>query len=285
MEREALNDTIRSLQEVAIPSWQGLVVLIDVLLVAFVVYRLLKLVRGTRAWRVAFGVGVFAGAYFLSDSLEFRTLHWLLDKAALLGPVALAVIFLPELRQAIEGFGNIGGLGEKLIGSSQTMGANTLEEVLAAVSEMAEQRTGALIVLERGNRLDDIAENGVPLSAEVTAALLVTIFQDGSPLHDGAVVIRSGKIVAAACRLPLSENPRLSPQMHMRHRAGVGISEQSDCVVIIVSEERGQVSLAQNGQIDRMPMASDLRKALSETMRGGPAKSEPRNKAKSRRTG
>jgi diadenylate cyclase len=280
-----LSDLVRSLQELAVPSWQGFVVLADILLVAFVVYRLLKLVRGTRAWRVALGVGVFAGAYFVSDALEFRTLHWLLDKAALLGPVALAVIFLPELRQAIEGFGNIGGIGEKLIGPSNAMGANTLEEVLAAVGEMAEQRTGALIVLERGNRLDDIAENGVPLSAEVTAALLVAIFQGGSPLHDGAVIVRNDKIVAAACRLPLSENPRLSPQMHMRHRAGVGVSEQTDCVVVIVSEERGQVSLAHDGQIDRMPMASDLRKSLYELMRGSVSVPDQRAKAKGRRTG
>lgn len=251
---------------------------IDLVLVTYLVYRLLKLIRGTRAWRVVLGVGVFIVALALSDYFELRTLHWVLEKATLLGPVALAILFLPELRQAIEGFARIGSWPERLMGHEDLMKGDVLEVIVAAVAEMAEQRTGALLVLERGTKLDDIAENGVPVNAQVTAPLLGAIFNEGSPMHDGAVIVRSGQVLAAACRLPLSENPAIDPHFHMRHRAGVGISEQADCVVLIVSEERGLVHCAIHGRLIPVPTGKELRELLNTELRGGLGRQKERRR-------
>ncbi len=275
-------DALQRLREQFSFSWQGLVNVLDVLLVTYVVYRVLKLVRGSRAWRLFLGILAFVALLLLSDFLGLQTLHWLLDKATLLAPVALAIIFLPELRQAIEGFGRLGVWSERLGRGTATMGANALEEVVAAVTEMAEQRTGALIVLERNVRLQDVADNGVPVRAVVTAPLLGAIFYDRSPLHDGAALIRGDQVTAAACRLPLSDTDGIDPQFHMRHRAGIGISEQADCVVVIVSEERGTVSVALEGRLIGMPSAQALRDLLNREMRGTPA---PRPRKASSRPG
>lgn len=252
------------------PGPQMVVNVIDVLLVTYVVYRLLKLIRGTRAWRVTLGISVFVSALLLSDLFEFRALHLILQQATLLGPVALAILFLPELRQAIEGFAKVGLWTGGLINNSEPgIHGDALEEIVAAVAEMAESKTGCLIVVERGTHLDDIAENGVPVRAQVTAALLGAVFTEGSPLHDGAALIRNNQILAAACRLPLSENPRIDSHFHMRHRAGIGISEQADCVVVIVSEERGSVSIALDGKVVPVPSGKELRELLTQELRGG----------------
>ncbi len=261
-------DVWHRLSELWDPSFQGFVNVIDILLVAYLVYRLLKLIRGGRAWRVVLGVAMFVVALIVSDRLGLKTLHWILDKATLLAPVALVILLLPELRQAVEGFAKIGFLPDRLISGDTKMGANALEEVVAAVSEMAEQRIGALIVLERATRLDDVAQNGVPISAVVTAPLLGAIFYHGNPLHDGAVIIRRDQVLAAACRLPLSESATIDSHYHMRHRAGVGMSEQCDAVVVMVSEERGGISVALDGVLTNLSSIQDLRKLLNEEMRG-----------------
>ena len=254
---------------------------IDILLVTFLVYHLLRLIRGTRAWRVVLGVGVYILTLVLSDYLELRTLHWVLETGKLLGPVALAILFLPELRQAIEGFARLGLWPERFIGQDQmSLHGDALEEIVAAVAELAEQRTGALIVIERLTTLDMVAENGVPVKAQVTAPLLGAIFNEGSPMHDGAAVIRSGQILSAACRLPLSENPSIDSHFHMRHRAGVGISEQSDCVAIIVSEERGLVSCAIDGRLTTVPGGKQLRELLNQELRGGLGRKQRRKRSR-----
>lgn len=262
-----MRDVFERLSELWEPSLQGFINVIDVLLVTYLVYRLLKLIRGTRAWRVVLGIAMFIVALIASERLQLRTLHWVLDKATLLAPVALVILFLPELRQAVEGFARIGFLPERVFGSDPAMGANAMEELIAAVTEMQEQRTGALIVLERSVYLDDIAQNGVPVNATLTSALLGAIFYHGNPLHDGAAVIRRNQVLAAACRLPLSESLHLDNHLHMRHRAGIGISEQADCVVVIVSEERGQVSVAIDGVLTTMKSTADLRNLLNQEMR------------------
>lgn len=237
---------------------------LDIALVAFLVYRLLKLVRGTRAWRVVLGLGVFVAALALSERLGLSTLHWLLDKATLLAPVALVILFLPELRQTIESFARLGSLSGWLTSGEGAVSSKTVAEVSKAVEELAQTRTGALIVLERGTQLDDICGNGIPVQAVVTAPLLVAIFYEGNPLHDGAVVVRGETVLAAACRLPLSESTTLSDRYHMRHRAGLGMSEQSDAVVVIVSEERGQVSLAIEGRLETLLSPENLRERLEQ---------------------
>lgn len=245
--------------------------MIDILLVAFVVFKILQLVRGTRAWRVVLGIGVFVLALFLSDRLGLRTLHWILDKATLLAPVALVILFLPELRQAIEGFAKVGLWSGRLISGETALADQTITELARAAEEMAASQTGALIVIERANRLEDIAANGVPVRAVVSAPLLGAIFYEGNPLHDGAVIVRESEVLAAACRLPLSESARIGNKYHMRHRAGIGISEQSDCVVLIVSEERGSISLAIDGELEVLPNAEKLLTRLREEL----AKAQP----------
>lgn len=248
------------------PSWRGLVHVIDILLVTYLTYRLLKLVRGTRAWRVILGLGVFVAALALSEYLGLRTLHWILDKATVLAPVALVILFLPELRQAIDGFARLGLWSGRLIGGETSLEEQVIDQIAEAAGDMADDRTGALIVIERSNRLDDIAANGVPVHADVTAPLLGAIFYEGNPLHDGAVIVRDKEVLAAACRLPMSESITIGDKYHMRHRAGIGISEQSDAVVVIVSEERGTVQLAIDGELivlaDQEELAVRLRQEL-----------------------
>lgn len=277
-----MNEFSKRFQDLFAPGLQGVVNIVDILLVTYLVYRLLKLVRGTRVWRVVLGIGVFIAVLGLSDFLGFKTLHWILEQGTLLGPVALVILFLPELRQALEGFARFGIWGGKFMGNETSLGGDTLQEIVSAVAEMAEQRTGALIILERGANLDAIAENGVPVRAQVTAALLGAIFNEGSPLHDGATLIRHGQIIAAACRLPLSESVTIDSHYHMRHRAGVGITEEADCVAIIVSEERGHVTVAIDGKLIPMPTGKDLRELLNQELRGGLSKSKIRRKRERR---
>ncbi len=223
------------------------------------------LVRGTRAWRILLGLSIFGIVYALSGpaSLNLRTLHWMLDKATPLGPVALVILFLPELRQAIEGMGRLGfqlqHFGE---GGADRLAAHTIKEIVSAVTELAADRTGALIVIEKGVELQEVVATGVSLNAKVSSALLGSIFYDQNPLHDGAAIIRGDQILAAACRLPLSESSRIDTHVHMRHRAAVGISEAVDCLTIVVSEERGTISIADAGALIRLSTPSELRERL-----------------------
>lgn len=243
---------------------------VDIFLVTYLFYRLALLIRGSRAWRILGGVVTFVVVLFISDRLQLVALNWLLDKATLLAPVALVILLLPELRQALEGFGKLGFWPQTLSGSEGRVEAQTIEELVAAVVEMSAAHTGALIVIERAAKLEEVVHNGVQVDAKVTAPLLGSIFYEGNPLHDGAVVIRGDKILAAACRLPLSESQKLDNMLHMRHRAGVGVTEAHDCITVIVSEERGTIRVAVDGQLKKMATHSDLRDFLNEHLRGHP---------------
>lgn len=246
---------------------QVIVNVVDILLVAYVIYRLLKLVRGRRAWRIVIGIIVFIVALVVSDWMQFYTLHWILDKLTLLAPVALVILFLPELRQAVEGFGKLGGWTERLMSAHHQTGTDSVVEVCKAVAEMAEHRIGALIVIEKTANLQEIADNGIPVHAQVTAPLLGAIFYHGNPLHDGAIVVRGNEVVAAACRLPMSDSRVLPPHYHMRHRAGLGMSEHSDAIVVIVSEERGEIAVAHEGTIRFVEDDLELRRLLDRELR------------------
>jgi diadenylate cyclase len=246
---------------------------IDILLVTVVNYKILMMIRGTRAWRVVLGAIGFVGLLWLSSYLGLTTLHWILDKAAILAPLALVILLLPQLRHVLEGLATAKLLGIPIfpqnIGSLQSeTEARTVEELVAATAELASSRVGALIVIERGAPLDEIIVNGVELNARVSAPLLGSIFYEGNPLHDGAVVIRKDLLVAAACRLPLSDSQRMDPNLHMRHRAGLGVAEAFDCLVIIVSEERGTISIAHHGRLVRLHDHQELRTALNRELRG-----------------
>lgn len=217
------------------------------------------------------GIGVFALALFLSEKLGLQTLYWMLQQATILAPVVLVLLFLPELRQAIEGFAKVGEFSGRLIGQDAFLKRQVVSEVARAASEMAQVRTGALIILERSNRLDDIVRTGVPVRALVTSKLIEAIFYEGNPLHDGAIVIRDDTILAAACQLPLTESRFVSDKYHMRHRAGIGMSEQSDSVVLAVSEERGEISLMIEGRLEIMPDQNKLTDRLEGLMNVGDA--------------
>ncbi|HWP30779.1 MAG TPA: diadenylate cyclase CdaA [Fimbriimonadales bacterium] len=236
--------------------------LLDVLLVAYLTYRLLLLVRSSRAWRVLGGIGIYMVVWWLSDRFGLRTLHFILDKGLALGPVALVILFLPELRSAIEGFGRLGFWAVRRPGTYR-MSIPIIEEIVSAVTQLSQNRTGALIVVERNDLLPEVEKNGIPLDAQVSAPLLCSIFYGTNPLHDGAVIIRRDRVVAAGCMLPLSET-RLRSHLHLRHRAALGITENSDAIAIVVSEERGSISLAVEGTIKEDLTPSLLREYLHQ---------------------
>lgn len=235
---------------------------VDILLVAFIIYKVLSIIKGTQGIRILGGIATFVLALYLSKWLELNTLNWLLDKATLLGPVALVILLLPELRQALEGLGKLGLWPDRLVNAEAHSATHTIEEVVAAVAELAAERVGALIVFERSANMDEIIEKGIKLDAVVSAPLILSIFYKSNPLHDGAAIIRCDRVVAAACRLPLSESSRLDSTAHMRHRAAVGVTEAIDAFSVVVSEERGTISYAVNGQLKRVSTPAELREAM-----------------------
>ena len=232
------------------------------------------LVRGTRGWRILLGLLVFAAALTLCDVLNLVTLHWILEKATMLGPVALVILFLPELRQTLEGLTKFSLMPERVVeaGHEKTLDRTAVEEIVGAVTEMARDRIGAILVIETGAHMDEISANGVPLNAKISSSLLGSIFYGQNPLHDGAVIIRGDSILAAACRLPLSESARIDKTLHMRHRAAIGVTEQNDAVSIVVSEERGTISVVQEGKLQLLKTSAELREFLINQV----TKDEPR---------
>jgi diadenylate cyclase len=238
---------------------------LDIVLVAFIIYKVLMLIRGTRAWRIVVGGAFFILLLLLSSKFHFTTLHWLLDKAAVLLPVALVILLMPELRQLLEGMGRLPILNH----AGDETEVRTIEEIVASTAELSASRVGALIVIERTNSLEDVISTGVNLSARVSAPLLGSIFYEGNPLHDGAVVIRGDTLLSAACRLPLSESRRVIDRtLHMRHLAAIGVSEAFDCITIVVSEERGTISFTAHGEIYKLNGPGELRDILHREVRG-----------------
>jgi diadenylate cyclase len=244
-------------------------VVVDVWAVAWLIYRLLLLAKGTRAWQIIIGLMIFFAAVFLSDWLRLYSLNWLLRQAFPLGPVAIVILFLPELRHALEEFGRPGFWGRSLgLVASERM-IDMINAVVSAVSTMSVKRIGALIVFERETGLEDIIATGTEMNAKASSALLGTIFHKGTPLHDGAVVIREDMIVAAGCTLPLTASPKVDAAVHTRHKAALGMSEESDAVVVVVSEETGTVSIAVDGKLFRGLRDDMLRERLMRLLQVG----------------
>lgn len=250
--------------------WATLLYWLDILVVTFIIYRLFLLIRGPRAWRIVVGVLFFIAALVVSRLTSLLGLHWILDKAAILAPVALVILLLPELRQGLERLGSpvADRVSIDRLATASRSPIRKIEEIVEAVTDLAANRIGAIIVIERATNLDEIAGSGVEMDAMITAPLLVSIFYEGNPLHDGAVIIRKDKILAAACRLPLSDSSKLAQNVHMRHRAAVGISEITDAFVIAVSEERGTISFAVDGNLKLLPTHVELRETLNREVRG-----------------
>lgn len=240
-------------------TWMGI---LDVLVVAYLIYRLLLLVRGTRALQILGGLGTLLLALVLSDRFQLNTLNWLLRQVVPLGPVAIVILFYPELRHALEEFGpRFWSRGLSLLNREDV--SEMIEAVVSAVGMLSAHRIGTLIVFERQTGLDDVIGTGVLLDAVVTVELLETIFYKGTSLHDGAVVIRNSKIAAAACILPLTDRPKVDATVHTRHKAALGMSENSDAVVVVVSEETGTISLAIDGKLLRGQSEETLRERLN----------------------
>ena len=231
---------------------------IDILLVALLIYEFLKLIRGTRATPMLLGVFVLAIAFITARFAELRTLDWLMTTLLPYGIFALIVVFAGEIRHALA------RLGRKLTSSrSNAANGESYDDVVLAANLFSQNQTGALIVIERESGLRTYIESGVSLDAHISYDLLATIFRPSAPLHDGAVILQKDRIAAAACFLPLSLNPILSTQMGTRHRAGIGITEESDAIAVIVSEETGAISVAVAGQIERDVTPEELRERLS----------------------
>jgi len=245
----------------------------DILLVTYVIYKLILLIRGTRAVQLLKGIMVIVVTWLLSKSLGLKTLHWLMSQAFTFGVLALVIIFQPELRRALEQLGR-----GKLFSRTHTTQDDEVvqkmaEEVGKSVTYMSKRRIGALIVIERNTGLNDYVETGIQISGKVTSELLINIFIPNTPLHDGAVIIRKELVLAAGCYLPLSENPSISKELGTRHRAAIGMSEVSDGLSIVVSEETGQVSFAINGEVTRNITEEQLTKIIVEQL-SPPAKSK-----------
>lgn len=237
---------------------------LDILAVTYIIYKVLMLIRGTRAWRIVLGALVFIALLALSTRFKLTALHWILDRAAVLLPVAIVILLMPEFRQLIEGMTRLRLFN---IAPDETTEVRTIEEIVAAVAELSTARIGALIVIERKESLEEIASTGVILNARVSSPLLVSIFYEGNPLHDGAVVIRGDMLHAAACRLPLTESRTVDRAVHMRHRAALGVAEAFDCVAIVVSEERGTISYAMGNRLQRVGGPLELRDVLNREVR------------------
>ena len=236
---------------------------IDILLVAFVIYEFLVLIRGTRAAPMLVGVGVIAFAIYVAHVGELRTVNWLVNTLLPYSVFALIVVFAAEIRHALAKIGR--GLASAR--ASQSAAAESYDDIVLAANLFSQNQTGALMVIEREIGLRTYIESGVPLDARLSYDLLATIFRPSAPLHDGAVIIQKDRIAAATCFLPLSMNPVLSTQLGTRHRAAIGITEETDAIAVVVSEETGSISLAVAGNIERDMSAEQLRERLSELLR------------------
>ena len=241
--------------------------ILEILLISFLIYEILLWVQNTRAWVLLKGGLFIVGFYLMAVILHFNTITWIISHAGQLVLIALLIIFQPELRKALEQLGSKNIIAE-IFTSEDTRGQEgytekTVNEIVRAAYEMGKVKTGALIVIEREASLQEIERTGIEVDGLVTSQLLINIFEHNTPLHDGAVVIRGNRIAAATCYLPLSDNMNISKDLGTRHRAALGISESSDSITVVVSEETGRVTLAQGGTLTRMNDPELLRAALT----------------------
>ena len=246
----------------------GIADIVDILIVAFLIYRLILLTRKTNSYNLAKGLLLLLIALWMAEILELNMISFILRKATELGVVVLVILFQPELRHILEKIGSRFSSRSNMEDPEVT---SAITQTVMACADMAESRTGALIVFERYVSLQSVISTGTVIDSEVSSELLKNIFYNKAPLHDGAVIVRDGRIAAAGCVLPLSSSTTISKDLGMRHRAGIGISEQSDALAVIVSEETGSISCAVDGTLKRhlKPQVVDrlLRKELtSDTM-------------------
>jgi diadenylate cyclase len=241
------------------PSWLDL---IDILIVAFLIYQLLQFIRGTHAVQMALGALVLVLLYWLSQFLHLETVNWLLRTFMPYLVFGIIVVFQAEIRKVLAQLGKTPLPG--VFGSPRT--EEVIDEVVLAGTTLAAQRTGAIVVIERDMGLRSYIETGIALDAYVTYDLLISIFNPGTPLHDGAVIVQGNRVAAAACFLPLTVNPQLSRELGSRHRAAIGVTEDTDALAVVVSEETGVISLVVGGRIRRDLDAASLKSALLDVL-------------------
>lgn len=256
-----------------ITNYLRLMDIFDILLVAYAIYLLVMLVKETRAEQLIKGIFGVIIIMQLSQWLQLNTISYILRNAMQVGVVAILVVFQPELRRALEKMGR-SRFGISLIVDQEEQPeiSHTIEEIVAAAQSLSRTKTGGLIVIERETKISEIVRTGVALHALVSQELLENLFVPNTPLHDGAVVIRENRVIAAACFLPLTQNENLSSQLGTRHRSGIGVTEVSDAVVVIVSEETGIISFAKSGNLTRNLAEDTLRQMLKKTLEPGASK-------------
>lgn len=241
---------------------------VDILVVSFVVYTAAKWIRDTRAEQLIKGIVILLVAAQVFFWLQLNTINFILQNAVQTGILALLVVFQPELRRALE------HMGRSKFGSFLQVNGHVTEEelvvsidkIVQAVAEMAQQKIGALLVLERKTHIGDIIRSGTTVDALISTELIMNIFMPNSPLHDGALVVRENRLIAAGCFLPLTQNEDLSQELGTRHRAAIGLSESVDAIVVVVSEETGKISIALNGDLTRNLNPDTLKRALHKSL-------------------
>ncbi|MBC7087088.1 MAG: TIGR00159 family protein [Tissierellales bacterium] len=236
--------------------------IIDILIVAFVLYRILILIKETRAEQLMKGIGILLVLTKLSEWAELYTINWILSNAMTVGTLALLIVFQPELRRGLESLGRSRFFTKSFVDIRTENMAKVVDEIVEATASLSRQKIGALMVFERQTGLNEIVETGTKINGNVSADLLINIFIPNTPLHDGAVIIKDNIIKAAACFLPLSESSAISRELGTRHRAAIGVTERSDSLAVIVSEETGAISVAENGDISRYIDPETLKQIL-----------------------
>lgn len=243
--------------------------ILEIIILAYLIYHVVIWIKNTRAWTLVKGLVVIMAFWLIAVLFELNVMIWIISNTISVGIIALVIIFQPEFRKALEQLGqknivkSIITFDDSKV-TSERFSDHSLDEIIRATFELAKVKTGALIVLEEEHLLNDYESTGIPVDAVVSSELLINIFEHNTPLHDGAVIIRGNRIAAATCYLPLSDNMQLSKALGTRHRAGIGISEVSDCLTVIVSEETGKVSIAKEGKLIRNVDRDYLRGKLLE---------------------
>lgn len=246
--------------------------IIDIIILAILIYNIIKWIKNTRAWALLKGLGVIMGIWIIAIVFELNAVHWIITNTLSVGIIAGIIIFQPEFRRALEQLGRRNIMKTFLsFDESKDRGEKfsdyTMEELIRAIFDLSRSSTGALIVIECETMLNDFADTGIYMDGLLSSQLIINIFEPNTPLHDGAVIVRGNRIIAATCYLPLSDNMYLSKELGTRHRAAIGISEITDSLTIIVSEETGRVSIASGGKIVRNIDSDFLRTKLEEVQK------------------
>ncbi|HJV31830.1 MAG TPA: diadenylate cyclase CdaA, partial [Bacillales bacterium] len=238
---------------------------VDILLVWYVIYKLMMVIRGTKAVQLLKGIFVILFVRLVSEYIGLKTLSWIMQKAIDWGVLAIIIIFQPELRRALEQLGR-GKFFSRSTAQEDEEQEKTVNAIIKATDYMAKRRIGALMSIERETGMGDYIETGISLNSSISSELLINIFIPNTPLHDGAVIIQKNNVAAAACYLPLSESPFISKELGTRHRAALGISEVTDSITVVVSEETGGISLTKNGELHRDLSADAFKEILSNEL-------------------